>query len=296
MRYFPLVCLLIFTDINAQGFIEKLIIEESNVKVIEERANEYLKKVKSDKENKLFQRWLYFAKIDADEKGGVISNRNYVNALHQYNYKTNFKDPQPSQQTITWTNLGPDYYNDSNSQGWNPGVGRITSLAFIDTDNFIVGSPTGGIWKTNDSGNNWNSLTDNLSNIDVWSLEISPDDSNIFYWGSNEGRIYKSVDAGSTWTLINQASLLGNSSYHRVNKILIHPTTTNVMYATVENYGIFRSEDSRIFRSKNPIIFNCRIHYVRSRWVNENFIHSVIGRISQQTSLINQCPSRTSIY
>ena len=244
MRYFPLICLLIFTDINAQGFIEKLIIEESNVKVIEERANEYLKKVKSDKENKLFQRWLYFAKIDADEKGGVISNRNYINALHQHNYKTNFKDPQPSQKTITWTNLGPDYYNDSNSQGWNPGVGRITSLAFIDTDNFIVGSPTGGIWKTNDSGNNWNSLTDNLSNIDVWSLAISPDDSNIFYWGSNEGRIYKSLDAGSTWTLINQSSLLGNSSNHRVNKILIHPTTTNVMYATVENYGIFRSEDS----------------------------------------------------
>ena len=235
---------MIFTNINAQGFIEKLITEERNVKVIEERANEYLKKVKSDKENKLFQRWLYFAKIDADEKGGVISNRNYVNALHQYNYKTNFKDPQPSQQTVTWTNLGPDYYNDSNSQGWNPGVGRITSLAFNDTNNFIVGSPTGGIWKTNDSGNNWNSLTDNLSNIDVWSLAISPDDSNIYYWGSNEGRIYKSLDSGSTWTLINQSSLLGNSSYHRVNKILIHPTNTEIIYAAVENYGIFRSEDS----------------------------------------------------
>lgn len=27
-----------------------------------------LKKVKNDKEDKLFQRWLYFAKIDADEK------------------------------------------------------------------------------------------------------------------------------------------------------------------------------------------------------------------------------------
>jgi len=235
---------MIFTNINAQGFIEKLITEENNVRIIEDRANKYLKKVKSDKENKLFERWLYFAKIDADEKGGVISNRNYVNALHHYNYKTNFKDPQPSQRTIIWTNLGPDYYNDSNSQGWNPGVGRITSLAFIDTNNFIVGSPTGGIWKTNDSGNNWNSLTDNLSNIDVWSLAISPDDSNIYYWGSNEGRIYKSLDAGSTWTLINQSSLLGNSSYHRVNKILIHPTSTEIIYASVENYGIFRSEDS----------------------------------------------------
>ena len=244
MRYLPIFCLFILNNVSAQGFIEKLITSESNVKVIEERANEYLKKVKNNKEDKFFQRWLYFAKIDADEKGGIVSNRDYVDALHRYNYQTNFKDLQPSQPTITWTNLGPDYCNDSNSSGWNPGVGRITSLAFIDKDHFIVGSPTGGIWKTTDSGNNWDSLTDNLSNIDVWSLAISPDDSNVFYWGSNEGRIYKSLDAGSTWTLINQSSLLGNSSYHKVNKILIHPTTTNVMYATVENYGIFRSEDS----------------------------------------------------
>ena len=244
MRYLPIFCLFILNNVSAQGFIEKLITSESNVKVIEERANEYLKKVKNNKEDKFFQRWLYFAKIDADEKGGIVSNRDYVDALHRYNYQTNFKDLQPSQPTITWTNLGPDYCNDSNSSGWNPGVGRITSLAFIDKDHFIVGSPTGGIWKTTDSGNNWDSLTDNLSNIDVWSLAISPDDSNVFYWGSNEGRIYKSLDAGSTWTLINQSSLLGNSSYHKVNKILIHPTTTNLMYATVENYGIFRSEDS----------------------------------------------------
>ena len=244
MRYLSVICLFILNNVSAQGFIEKLISTESNIKVIEERANEYLKKVKNNKEDKFFQRWLYFAKIDADEKGGIVSNRDYVDALHRYNYQTNFKDLQPSQPTITWTNLGPDYYNDSNSSGWNPGVGRITSLAFIDKDHFIVGSPTGGIWKTTDSGNNWDSLTDNLSNIDVWSLAISPDDSNVFYWGSNEGRIYKSLDAGSTWTLINQSSLLGNSSYHKVNKILIHPTTTNVMYVTVENYGIFRSEDT----------------------------------------------------
>ena len=124
MRYFPLICLLIFTDINAQGFIEKLIIEESNIKVIEERANEYLKKVKSDKETSFFRDGYILPKLMRTKRERVISNRNYVNALHQYNYKTNFKDPQPSQQTISWTNLGPDYYNDSNSQGWNPGVGE----------------------------------------------------------------------------------------------------------------------------------------------------------------------------
>ena len=111
MKHFSLICLLIFSNVSAQGFIEKLITKESNVKVIEEKANEYLKKVKNDKENKLFQRWLYFAKIDADEKGGIISNRNYV-ISYQYNFQANFKDPLPVANNYL-DNLGPDYYNDS---------------------------------------------------------------------------------------------------------------------------------------------------------------------------------------
>ena len=49
----------------------------------------------------------------------------------------------------------------------------ILPLAFIDTDNFIVGSPTGGIWRNRMiQGTIGITLTDNLSNIDVWSSAI----------------------------------------------------------------------------------------------------------------------------
>ena len=65
--------MLILTNINAQGFIEKLITEESNVKVIEERTNEY-QKVKSDKENKLFQRSLYLPKLMRTKRAGYLKS------------------------------------------------------------------------------------------------------------------------------------------------------------------------------------------------------------------------------
>ena len=60
MRYLSIICLFILNNVSAQGFIEKLITTESNIKVIEERANEYLKKVKNNKENKLFSEMVVF--------------------------------------------------------------------------------------------------------------------------------------------------------------------------------------------------------------------------------------------
>jgi hypothetical protein len=39
--------------------------------------------------------------------------------------------------------MGPTGKN--GTSGWNPGVGRITSLAFENTNHFIVGSPKGEV-------------------------------------------------------------------------------------------------------------------------------------------------------
>ena len=58
MRYLSIICLFILNNVGAQGFIEKLITTESNIKVIEERANDYIKKVKNNREGKYFQRWM----------------------------------------------------------------------------------------------------------------------------------------------------------------------------------------------------------------------------------------------
>jgi hypothetical protein len=115
---------------------------------------------------------------------------------------------------------------------------------------FIAGSPTGGIWKTTDGGQEWSCLTDNMSNIDVYSLAVAPDNNNTYFWGSTQGRVFKSTDGGASWALLNGNSLIGSSSYDRVNKILIKPENTNIMYASVENEGVFRSTNGGVSWSK----------------------------------------------
>ena len=139
-----------------------------------------------------------------------------------------------------WEELGPAYWNQTS--GWNPGVGRITSIA-IDANNanhIIVGSPGGGVWKTTDGGANWSVLTDNLSNIYVSALTIDPVNSSIYYWGSTSGIIFKSTDAGATW---NQLADTGNGV---VNKILINSSDTSKIFCSSQFDGVYKSTDGGV--------------------------------------------------
>jgi len=230
----------------AQEYLDLIRNGERSLNKIEAEAERYFKKVgKNNNDYKFYQRWLYTAKIDADENENIISNSDYVNEYQRYNRDRNQSLRVNSiEETAAWQDFGPVRKN--STSGWNPGVGRITSMAFENTNHFIVGSPTGGIWKTTDGGQNWSCLTDNLSNIDVYALAIHPTDSNTYFWGSTEGRVFKSTDGGATWSLINSNNLLGNGQYHQVNKILIKPENTQIMYCSVEFSGIYRSDDGGV--------------------------------------------------
>ena len=78
-------------------------------------------------------------------------------------------------------------------------------------------------------------LTDYLANLKVYSVAIDPSDPETYFFGSTSGLIFRSQDAGATWTNVGQ---IGNSV---VNKILIHPTNSLILFASAENQGIFRS-------------------------------------------------------
>ena len=250
LYYLPIIALLTFQFAESQPYLELLRDGETSLEKIEQAANRYFKKVGTDNNDyKFYQRWLYGAKMEADEQNILTPNSVYLEELHRYNKSRNISTRSAVvQQTAAWNDLGPTYKN--GTSGWNPGVGRITSLAFENTTHFIAGSPTGGIWKTTDGGQNWSCLTDNMSNIDVYSLALAPNNSNTYFWGSTEGRIFKSTDGGASWTLLNGSSSMGSSIYDRVNKILIKPENTDIMYASVENEGVFRSTNGGVSWSK----------------------------------------------
>lgn len=188
-----------------------------------------------------YKRWEYNALRNMDDNGLLKTPEFYYNELEDYNSYLN-QNVQPSRlaDTGNWEQLGPTSWNPT--EGWNPGVGRITSIAVdaSNTNHIIVGANTGGVWKSIDGGSNWTVLTDNLSNLNVYALAMDPTNSSNYFWGSSSGTIFKSTDAGATWNFLADT---GNGS---VNKILIDPNNTNKMYCTVEGGGIFKSTNAGV--------------------------------------------------
>ncbi len=187
-----------------------------------------------------YKRWEYNALRTMDENGKLKSAEYYYNELERYNNYVN-QNFDSSRTTVgDWVQLGPMDWNQTS--GWNPGVGRITSIAVDpgNTDHIIVGAHTGGVWKTTDGGASWTVLTDNLSNLSVNSLAMDPTNSSTYFWGSTGGTIFKSTDAGMTW------NVLGIAGFGWVNKILIDPTNTAKMYCSTEFSGLYKSTDSGV--------------------------------------------------
>ncbi len=144
-----------------------------------------------------------------------------------------------STEAANWTELGPTTWNRTSS--WNPGTGRLTAIAIHPSNESViyVGSPGGGLWKSINAGANWQPLTDNNSTwMSIFALTIDPVDQNIVYAGtSGSAGLLKSTNAGATW------ANAGSGPSGTIRKILIHPTTTNIVFAAATN-GIWRSTNA----------------------------------------------------
>ena len=181
---------------------------------------------------KQFQRWLYNANRSRKVNGVLVPTNDQMRSLRSYKAKRALEN-RVLTSSANWVNLGPTYKNGTSS--WNPGVGRITSIGVDNNDlnHFIVGGPNCGVWKTTDNGANWINVTDGFQNLNVWSLEISQHDDQVYYWGSSYGDIFKTINGGSTWI---ELEFPGTS---KVNRIAIHPDDDNIVFA-VSN-GLYKT-------------------------------------------------------
>lgn len=179
---------------------------------------------------KHFERWKFERKFHLDKNGYKISP-----LIEQATFRANSKASLLS-ATSAWVELGPRSW--TRTTGWNPGVGRVTSVAVnpTNTNVIFVSSPGGGIWKTIDGGTNWTPLVDgNSAYMNVFNLALSPSNTNIIYAAATGTGVIKSTDAGLTWTMT------GTTSFNP-KKILIHPTNSNKVFVTTPA-GIFESVD-----------------------------------------------------
>ena len=124
--------------------------------------------------------------------------------------------------------------------------GRITTIdVVLDNPNIIyLGSASGGVWKTENSGSTWTPVFDEQPTQNIGTVAIQQSNPNIVWVGTGEGNprnsvnigegIFKSMDAGKTW------KRMGLENTRNIHRIIIDPVNPNTVYvAAIGNpYGI----------------------------------------------------------
>jgi len=104
-------------------------------------------------------------------------------------------------RALAWREIGPTIMG-----------GRIADLAVVESDPavFYVGTATGGIWKTENSGITFAPIFDHEVTSSIGDVTVAPSNPNVVWVGTGEPQnrqsspwgngVYRSTDAGATWT------------------------------------------------------------------------------------------------
>lgn len=118
---------------------------------------------------------------------------------------------------------------------------------------FYVAARAGGVWKTINNGTTFQCITDTLGVTSIGVVEVAPSDPNTVWVGTGEAYnarssyagngIYVSKDAGTTWIA------KGLKDSHHINRILIHPTNPDIIYAAVMGHLFTPNEERGVFKT-----------------------------------------------
>lgn len=101
--------------------------------------------------------------------------------------------------------------------------------------NLILVGTVDGVWKSENSGDDWKKLDSKTNPINIDSLAIDPTDTNIIYAGT-WWRAYKTTDGGKNWRLIKNG-MIDDSDVFAIN---IDPRDPNHIIASACS-GIYES-------------------------------------------------------
>src|SRR5579875_2945258 len=77
-------------------------------------------------------------------------------------------------------------------------AGRTRALAGVPSQpyTFYIGAVNGGVWKTTDAGQTWESLFDDQPTGSIGALAVSESDPSVIYVGSGEGLARPDLSVG----------------------------------------------------------------------------------------------------
>jgi len=136
------------------------------------------------------------------------------------------------------------------SQSLGPETGDITSIIYTDTSIYIGCTNFGGIFKSNNMGNNWSPVGNiNLNKKDIRSMILK---ENVLYAGNING-IIKSTNGGASWTDSYSGSTIGTIAFN-----------DNYIFAGKSNGIIVSSDNGNSWIPSNNGLTNNFIQIIRT--------------------------------
>ena len=92
--------------------------------------------------------------------------------------------------------------------------GRVTSIDVDPTNSDMIyaGTASGGVWRSENAGQSWNSIWDNQPTSGIGVVKLDPNNSDIIWVGTGEGNprnsqssgggLFKSIDGGKSFELL----------------------------------------------------------------------------------------------
>lgn len=135
--------------------------------------------------------------------------------------------------------------------------GRVTAIDVVlkNPSEIIVGSASGGLWKTNNGGINWKPIFDGQKSASIGDVAIFQNNPEIIYVGTGEGNprnsqssgngMYKSIDGGKSWTH------LGLDKTRNIHRVIVDPNNSDIVYvgaigsawASTSERGVYKTTD-----------------------------------------------------
>jgi len=217
------------------------------------------KDLRKEKGWKHYKRWEWLNQGRLLPDSTFANDSYYLDALDKDLYKNKFLSEN---KNSPWTPIGPLSFPYSHYQKSGHGVGRVNCVTFHPTDpnTFWVGTPRGGIWKTNNGGLSWIPLGDDLPLMKVSDIAVDPENPDILYIAlsdyayvgldvTNRVRyngfglgVFKSTDGGENWEQTSLALQPGNKELSLIMGLAINPENTNEIIAAGTT-GIYVSND-----------------------------------------------------
>jgi len=145
-------------------------------------------------------------------------------------------------KNLRWRLVGPDNRS-----------GRCTDVAGVTGDPNVIYAAfaTGGLWKSEDGGNEWKPIFDQQGTQSMGNIAIAPSNPSILYVGTGEANIfraslpgigiYKSLDGGKNFKHI------GLENTGTIARVVVHPKNPNIVYVAASGNEWSYNKDRGVY-------------------------------------------------